>query len=499
VTADRLLRLACLAVGGWILVGLALVSAVHVDDRYRDTHASGAWMALAQYVRDGTLYPPLYDGERFGGTRFMPLQFVLHGGLAEGTGEYLVSGKLLVAAVALALLGTIFVALRGMGVPGWLGVALLGLLVTTHSGLTATTSIRGDALPATLQLGAVLVVARWGSRRAAAAAGLLCAAALLAKISAVWAPAAIVVWLLLRDRRRLPSFAAAFVAPAAAALVLVELLSDGRFSDNVLGLAASAVEGPGATLSLLTTKPLTLLDSDAAAISIVLPLALTDLVLTIRARRIGLEHLAFAASALVTLALMADIGAVSNHLLDFEVLTVLLVGHLFAVHGRLPDAAPVVAVVVPLAVLWAATSTYLVDMHGDVRTAARAAIGRESTPSIDLLERLVPDGSSLLAEDPTIEVTRGRHPTVLDPFMLLRILRERPEWEAELVRRIDAREFDHVVLLTDHVGVDGGIDVAHPRWRREHFGQPVIAAIARNYAFRSFARAYAVYSPRVAG
>jgi hypothetical protein len=497
MTAARLLRGACLAVGGWILAGLALISVVHVDDRYRDTHASGAWMALAQYARDGTLYPPLYDGERFGGTRFMPLQFLLHGGLAEATGEYLVSGKLLVAAVALALLGTTFVALRGMGVPGWLGIALLGLLVTTHSGLSATTSIRGDALPAALQLGAVLVVARWGSRRAAAVAGVLCAAALLAKISAIWALAAILVWLLLRDRGRLPSFAAAFAAPAAAALVLVELLSDGRFSDNVLGLAGSAIEGPGSTLSLLTTKPLTLLDSDAAAISIVLPLALTDLVLTIRARKIGLEHLAFAASAVVTLALMADIGAVSNHLVDFEVLTVLLVGHLYAVHGRLPAAGPAVAVVVPLAVLWAATSTYLVDMHGDVRAAARVAIGRGSTPSsIDLVERLVPKGSSLLAEDPTIEVTRDRHPTVLDPFMLLRILREHPEWEADLVRRIDAREFDDVVLLTDHVAADGSIDVEHPRWRREHFGQPVVAAIARNYAFRSFARAYAVYTPR---
>jgi hypothetical protein len=491
-----ILRVACAGVGAWILGGLALIAAVHLDDGYRTTHVSGAWMALAQYARDGTLYPPLYDGERFGGTRFMPLQILLHGGLAEATGEYLVSGKLLVAALALALLGVTFVALRRLGVPMWLGLPLLALVVTTHTGLTATTSIRGDTLPVVLQLGAVLVVVRWQSRRAAAGAGLLCAAALLSKLSALWAPAAIVAWLVLRDRRRLPGFLAAFLPATAGALVLLELLTDGRFSDNVLGLATSALESPGSTVSLLTTKPLTLIDSDAAAVSIVLPLALTDLVLAARARRIGLEHLAFVASLLVTLALMADVGAVSNHLLDLQVLTVLLVGHLFVVHGRLPDAAPVAAVVVPLAVLWAASSTYLHDMHGDVRFAAREAHGRESTPSSDPLGRLVPQGSRLLAEDPSIDVRRDRHPTVLDPFMLLRILREHPEWEADLVRRIDEREFDYVVLLTDHVAVDGSIDVAQPRWRREHFGQEVVAAIARNYDFRSFARAYAVYAPQ---
>jgi hypothetical protein len=491
-----ILRAACVGVGVWILGGLALVASVHVDDGYRTTHVSGAWMALAQYVRDGTLYPPLYDGERFGGTRFMPLQILLHGGLAEATGEYLVSGKVLVAVVALALLGATFVALHRLGVPIWLALPLLALLVTTHTGLTATTSIRGDALPVVLELGAVLVVARWESRRAAAGAGLLCTAALLSKISAVWAPLAIVAWLVLRDRRRLPGFLAAFVPSTAGALVLTELLTDGRFSDNVFGLATSALESPGSTVSLLTTKPLTLIDSDAAAISIVLPLALTDLVLAARARRIGLEHLAFAASVLVTLALMADVGAVSNHLLDLQVLTVLLVGHLFAVHGRLPGAAPVVSVVVPLAVLWAATSTYLIDMHGDVRFAAREALGSASTPSSDPLGRLVSGADTLLAEDPSIEVARGRHPTVLDPFMLLRILREHPDWEADLVRRVDSREFDRVVLLADHVQPGGGIEVAHQRWRREHFGQEVVAAIARNYRLRALVGPYAVYVPR---
>jgi hypothetical protein len=329
---------------------------------------------------------------------------------------------------------------------------------------------------------------------------LLCTFALLAKISALWAPAAIVVCLALRDRRRLASFLVAFVPATVGALGLLGLVSEGRFSDNVFGLATSALEDPAGTAGAVTTKPLTLIDSDAAAISIVLPLAVTDLVLAARARRLAIHHFAFVAALLVTLAVMVDVGAVSNHLLDLEILTVLLVGHLFAGEGRLANAASVLAVLVPVAVVWAALTSYVVDMHGDVRAAARIALGRGPTESSeDSLAALVSADDSLLSEDPTIEVERGRYPTALDPFMLLRIVREHPDWEAELVGRIDRREFDRVVLLADHVRADGNIEISQLRWRREHFGTEIVAAIARNYRFRAFAGSYAVYAPRTAG
>lgn len=495
-TFDELTKAACVAVACWILAGLALITAVHVDDLYRVSHVSGTWMALAQYLGDGTLYPPLYDGERYGGTRFMPLQILLHGGLAELTGDYLVSGKLLAFAIGAGLLGTLFTVLRTrFGVPLWLALALLAALVPTQTGLTAMTSIRGDALPVALQLGAILTLSRWSTRRGAVAAGLLCAAALMSKISALWAPVAIVIWLFARDRQRLPSFLVAFVASTMAAFGSLELATDGRFSDNVLGLATSALEDPSAVGKAVFTKPLAFLDSDASAISILLPLALADVVLAVRARKLVIEHIAFAASVLVTLGLMADMGVVSNHLLDLEVLTLLLVGHLWAVHGRPAETGSFVAVLVPIAILWAAIGSYVIDMHPDVKAAMQLAGGGSPTYSAEPLAGVVATNSRVLSEDPTVVVTRGRHPTVLDPFMLLRIVRRHPPWGADLVRRLDRHEFDRVVLRTDHVGPNGEIDVAHPRWKREHFGRLIIAAIARNYRLESLTVEYAVYAP----
>src|SRR5919197_3555310 len=95
--------LALVAVASWALIAIA-----HVHDTYALDHTAGAWMALARYVNEGVLYPPLYDGTAFGGTRFMPLQFVFHAGVARLTGEYLVSGKLIAYAGATLLLSVTF-------------------------------------------------------------------------------------------------------------------------------------------------------------------------------------------------------------------------------------------------------------------------------------------------------------------------------------------------------------------------------------------------------
>ena len=60
-------------IAGWLFLAL-----VHIGDRYKVGHVQGIWMALAQYANEGTLYPPLSDGVRFGGTRHMPLPIIVN-------------------------------------------------------------------------------------------------------------------------------------------------------------------------------------------------------------------------------------------------------------------------------------------------------------------------------------------------------------------------------------------------------------------------------------
>jgi hypothetical protein len=63
-------------------------------------------MNLAKYANEGVLYPPLLDGQHYGGTHWTPLPILLNAGAARLTGEYLTSGKLV--GIALSVEQVIF-------------------------------------------------------------------------------------------------------------------------------------------------------------------------------------------------------------------------------------------------------------------------------------------------------------------------------------------------------------------------------------------------------
>src|SRR2546423_1627727 len=92
---ERWLGVGLAAAGVLILSGWAFLAVVHADDRYHVGWVEGTHTALARFAAGGDLFPALYDGHVYGGTRFMPGPIVLHAGLALLTGEYLVSGKLI--------------------------------------------------------------------------------------------------------------------------------------------------------------------------------------------------------------------------------------------------------------------------------------------------------------------------------------------------------------------------------------------------------------------
>ena len=159
-------RIALLAVASACAAGVTLLALAHVDDRYELDHVAGAWMALAQRLADGTLYPPLYDGEQFGGTRFAPLAISLHGGAARLTGETIVSGKLVSAVAFAAVLALVWAHLRRAELGRPESIALLASLLVAPVGLLAALGIRGDAPALALGLGALLCALRAAGRAA---------------------------------------------------------------------------------------------------------------------------------------------------------------------------------------------------------------------------------------------------------------------------------------------------------------------------------------------
>lgn len=461
LAANALLGLAALA-------AVALVALVHLADNFHIDHVAGAWMALAAYANDGTLYPPLHADGVFGGTRYMPLGIVLNAGAARVSGEYVVSGKLVALVTVVALLAIVYALARRLTCERALAIGAVGAVIATFPVLFAATSIYGDALAVVLQLGAISVVARDTSRRAALFAGVLAALAVTAKFSALWGGGAVLIWLLLRERRLIPAYLAAAAATALVVLFGAEALSHGRLHENVLELGGA--DGISGLLTDVPAKLWELLLARAPGTLVLAPFAVAGIVGAAMARRLEIVDIALVLASLMTFVVMADVGTDFNHLLDLAVLVPLVVA---SAYGR-SQAAP--RRLVLAAALVAATAVSLVDVRREVREAGVIAVQRSTPDRLVKPALRVPIAAPILSEDPSILVERRERPAVLDSFMLLRVLRRDPDRERELVARLARHEFATVVLITD-------LDLGDPWWSESHFGIDVARAIDRYYRF----------------
>jgi hypothetical protein len=467
-----------LAVSAFVVFSsIVLLAVVHAADRYQVNHVSGTWMALARDAADGTLYRPLYEDGFFGGTFYMPLQIVLHAGLSEITGEELVSGRLLAYVIALALCGLTLGLLRSTQCAWIPSLALLAAVAVTPTGQLALLGIRGDALPLVLQLAAIGVIVRWRSRRALIAAALFCALALTAKLTAVWAPIAIALWLLGRSRRSTLLFAGMVVLASAVFVGVFEFASSGRLSDNVLGLLRGGDGSSSGTPLAGVSTLFELMPSKAGAVWILLPAALVACLLG-ATRRLSIFQIALLVELVVVAAVLRDSGSDYNHLIDLAVLTALVVGELW---GRgIPAAGSPVApytvatAIVAVALVLGTVQSYVESMRGDVTSALRTATGQGGEDyGLEPLAAYVDGEQTLLSEDPVIPLMLDQRPILIDAIAVRRLGRSHPEWVDALRDRIEAHEFDAIALL--HPVEDEG-------WFADStFGSDIRDAIAAGY------------------
>jgi hypothetical protein len=471
---------------------VVLVAAAHVDDRYNVNHVSGTWIALADDVREGAFYRPLFEDGMFGGTWYTPLQFLLQAGGASISGEYIVSGKLLAYATAGALIGLLFLLLRRVGCSRLVAAALVSGLLVSQAGLFALTTIRGDLLPLVLQLGAVGLVTRSVSRRSLLFAGALCALAISAKLTAVWAPVALVLWLFVRERRRLPAFAGSFAVSLLLLLGTFELASRGRMSETLLAVGGSGNAEASSPLAGLP-RLFDFVVSSTGPFWLLLPFVLIGYARALSTRRLTLYQLCLLVALPLLALVLADPGSDFNHLVDLVALTVLVVGEEWR-HSELrgPDGATL-RIAMAAALLLGSANAYRQPLQADTANAAKSLLGREApTYPTEPLEQYVDERETVLSEDPAIPVLLDNRPILVDAVSVRRIGLNHPSWLADLAGRLDRREFDKVVLVHP---------IENDLWYRErNFGEPVQAAIRRDYRLVAHVRNrpldYWVYAPR---
>jgi hypothetical protein len=138
--------------------------------------------------------------------------------------------------------------------------------------------------------------------------------------------------------------------------------------------------------------------------------------------------------------------------------------------------------IVSLVVLWVVGSAVTYTMGTEVP----AAVSGSRVPQP--LTEVITEDTTVLSEDPGVVAVLGRRPTVLDPFMLLRLEQRDPAAVAALAERIRRAEFDLVVLLEP-------LDDESEWWRRYHFGETVIGAVRDTYVDAGRADGYYLYEP----
>lgn len=508
----RGLRLLTIALTLAALACLLVTAIDHRSDRYRIDHVSGVWLVLADAAKDGTLYPPLRDAEgRLGGTRYMPAGILAMAGLTKVTGDLLLAGKALSILGSLALAGSILWLLRHARAPLWLSLGLVACLFATEPGQIALLTARQEAWPAALQLFAVLVIAKSRSSGAAILAASLSVLALLTKLSAVWAPVSIGLWLLFgnagRDRKAWLIYCLSYWLLAAAILGGLHWWTHGRMLESILGLGGAGLstgQGRAEQLFDAIARLARALASDAPVIWALAGLSIATLALGVtKPRNLGALALAQPISGVLLVVLFADVGVASNHLLDFGAISAVLAGVLATRWISTPETtaeptpttrfaeailAGVVALSLALAIPASLLRPAITAAKGIVKGAKGG--GDEWSARVPLAGRFHSQ-SKVLFEDPSLWLAIGQRPEFSDPFMLPRLFAKHPDWAQPLVDRVTRREYEAIVLIRP-------IHQEFDHYERIHLGPAIGRAILEHYELKAVEAGRWVYQPRTA-
>src|SRR3954468_6166861 len=188
---------------------------------------SGTWTGLAVDLAHGEFYRPLVSDDGFGGTRYFPLHVVLHASAIKlGLGP-VVAGHLISLGSLIAILAAAYLLLRRMAVQRSLAICACTLTLGLYAQQLALIEVRGDLLPAALNLWGLVVFV--SDRRKLGLAAALFTLAFLAKLTTVFGAVAVALSLLFAGQRKAAlRFAGWMAVGCTAGLVVVQLASGGR-------------------------------------------------------------------------------------------------------------------------------------------------------------------------------------------------------------------------------------------------------------------------------
>lgn len=441
---------------------------------------SGSWAALAVDLSKGIFYRPLADETiGTGGTRWMPLYFVLHAGLIKLTGDVFFTGHILSLLSSALLLIAAWLIFKRAGLGFISCLVMITLPLCSNNLITAMTAVRGDILAAALNvLGLYFALSYNNKTSRIVISSLLFSLTVMAKITSVYGVIAVVLWLFFNNRKSdAYKFAGIFTGITIIFVIGIQIISSGRLLE-IFTLCASG----GTTIVKFIKSPFNFMSCLTGTDNGVLVVFTAGIAaMFFKGREIIRSQYALymAVTLVITLFIFGSEGIVGNHLIDIHIASVLVIAGVISEyklsHGAVIKCCAAVILI-----------AFFINSHGLRQIYKKEPFLLHINKTAESLK-----GAKLIfAQNPWLPLIMKKDVYHLDPFMFRIIDMGKPELLRNFYTKLDNAEFDAVVF--DQNPMAPWI----PEWYDySHFGRNFMNHVHRAYSYKENFGLYHVYIP----
>jgi hypothetical protein len=463
-------------------------------------NTSGVWAAIANDFAEGVFYRPVFDESGYGGTRYMPLFFVLYGALISFFHDPVTAGFLLSIATLVFLDLGIYFLLRETGAPKAIAIPLTFLVHASISFQLLTLETRGDFLAAGMNVWGILLALKhirtnsWGILTLSTGFFI---GALFTKFTTIGGLAVVVLYFLIREKR-----SSAFYLIGVTSISIFALLwGVNEFSQGKALASFQACALGGFNFDYALKTPIWFL-----TVTIQDPFLFAIMCLAIYLmQREKVDQwktfvpLYFGFTLVSTFAIFSSPGTDSNHLIDLLIACILVLAFQFQKDESFSKTynACFLFVTIGILFMWIPGTISIKD-HIE-------PIGRPTRDTIRAIAgELGPQAKNLLSENPMVPLLMGQRPIVMDAFSLRVIAQKSPAIQADFIRKIEDQFFDAIILL-DWSGapldqlenaMEKHSSLGVDRFYGEvHFSGGFLDLMKKHYFLSFVKRPYVIYEP----
>lgn len=463
-------------------------------------NTSGVWAALANDFAGGVFYRPVFNESGYGGTRYMPLFFILYGLLISFLNDPVTAGLSLSLATLVFLDLGVYFLLRETGTPKKFAVPLTLLVHASISLQLLTLETRGDFLASAMNVWGILLALKhmrtnsWGFLTLSACCFL---GAIFTKFTTIGGLAVVILYLWIRDKRASAFYLTGLTAVSTLALLWgINELSQGK---ALASFQACALGGFNFDYALKTPLWFLTVIIQDPFFFVLLCLAIYLMTPVKTEQWKSFAPLYFGFTLISTFAIFSSPGTDSNHLIDMLIACILVLAFQFPKVEKFPKAYNFCFLFMIGGVLfmWIPGTLSIKDHIEPVERPTRAAIRA-------IAQELGSQTKNILSENPLVPLLMGQRPVVLDAFSLRVMAQKSPDIEADFTRKIKDHYFEAIVLL-DWSGapldqledaMEKHSSLGVDRFYGEVHFPPGFLELMKKHYFLSFVkRPYVVYEP----